>query len=194
MLILLNVKFIRIVDILSWPQLCFELILPIILNAVSCSNELNSKENAIFSFKNVFILMFLYWGLCTERVGPLFYKKELNHHNTFEHYTHKIKATSSRGQWVNLQIFNRTFVTYTHIYIYFSVVGNRFPLFENRTSFSVILTFKWYIYISANAHIVVANNIVLVDVLGPHNPRSSTTTNLTIFCFHACFTPYCIPQ
>ena len=57
-----------------------------------------------------------------------------------------------------------------------------FFFFENRT-FSVILTFKWYIYISANAHIVFAKNIVLVDVLGPHDPRSSTTTNLTMYVF-----------
>ena len=48
-----QIFFISIVDILSWPQLCFELTLSIILDVVSCSNKLNWKENAIFSFKNV---------------------------------------------------------------------------------------------------------------------------------------------
>ena len=72
-----QIFFISIVDILSWPQLCFELNLLIILNNVSCSNKLNSKENVIFSFKNVFIVMFLCWGMFAERVGPIFWKKEL---------------------------------------------------------------------------------------------------------------------
>ena len=72
-----QIFFISIVDISSWPQLCFELILLIILNTVSCSNKLNSKENAIFSFKNVFIVMCLCWGMFAERVGPIFWKKEL---------------------------------------------------------------------------------------------------------------------
>ena len=72
-----QIFFISIVDISSWPQLCFEFILPIIVNTVSCSNKLNSKENAIFSIKNVFIVMFLCWGMFAERVGPIFWKKEL---------------------------------------------------------------------------------------------------------------------
>ena len=36
-----QIFFISIVDISSWPQLCFELILLIILNTVSCSDKLN---------------------------------------------------------------------------------------------------------------------------------------------------------
>ena len=72
-----QIFFISIVDISSWPQLCFEFILLIILNTVSCSKKLNSEENAIFSFKNVFIVMFLCWGMFVERVGPIFWKKEL---------------------------------------------------------------------------------------------------------------------
>ena len=68
---------ISIVDILSWTQLCFESILLMILNTVSCSNKLNSKENAIFPFKNIFIVMFLCWGMFAERVGPIFWKKAL---------------------------------------------------------------------------------------------------------------------
>ena len=60
---------------------------------------------------------------------------------------------------------------------------NFFILLENRT-FSVILNLSdIYIYISAIAHIVFAKNILLVDVLGPHDPRSSTTTNLTMYVF-----------
>ena len=72
-----QIFFISIVDILSWPQLCFELISLIILDTVSCSNKLNWKENAIFYFQNVFIVVFLCWGMFAERVGPIFWKKEL---------------------------------------------------------------------------------------------------------------------
>ena len=72
-----QVFFISIIDILSWPQLCFELILLIILDTVSCSYKLNWKENAIFSFNNVFIILSLCWGMFAEKVGPIFWTKEL---------------------------------------------------------------------------------------------------------------------
>ena len=114
------------------------------------------------------------WAIHIKAIHRIRNAQESNHHITFEHYTHKIKATSSRGQWVNLQIFNQTFVKKiiiqltiitkkkqkknTHIYFLAMQWVNFFFFFENRT-FSVILTFKWYIYIShvsANAHIVFA--------------------------------------
>ena len=44
-----QIFFISIVVILSWPQLCFELILLMILNTVSCSNNLNSSLLSILS-------------------------------------------------------------------------------------------------------------------------------------------------
>ena len=62
-----QIFFISIVDILSWLQLCFELMLLIILDTVSCSNKLNWKENAIFSFKNVFYsYVFVLRNVCRE--------------------------------------------------------------------------------------------------------------------------------
>ena len=51
-----QIFFISIVDILSWPQLCFESILLIILDTVSCSNKLNWKcfYSYVFVLGNVF--------------------------------------------------------------------------------------------------------------------------------------------
>ena len=106
------------------------------------------------------------WAIHIKAIHSIRNAQESNHQNTFEHYTHKIKITSSRGQWVNLQIFNRTFVK--EIIIQLTIIKKKKPIyfwqcngwfffffFENRT-FSVILTSKWYIYIIANAHIVFA--------------------------------------
>ena len=61
------------------PNLCFELILLIILNSVSDSNKLNWNENAGDFFKNVFIVLFLCSGceMLAERLGPIFWNKEL---------------------------------------------------------------------------------------------------------------------
>ena len=73
-----QIFFISIVDISSWPQLCFELILLIILDTVSCSNKLNWKGSVIFFFLEYFYsYVYVLRNVCREGWANILKKKEL---------------------------------------------------------------------------------------------------------------------